>query len=254
MGEFRYDQSDIHLCYEKSRQLPAEAIRLWLETISRYVPRDSTQAILDLGCGTGRFTEALSHHFSAQVLGIDPSLKMLMIAKQAISSPLIRFIQGVAESIPLADGEVDMVFLSMVYHHIRDKEKAIGEFVRVLKKGGFLCIRTATADSIDSYLWVQFFPGARQIEVGRMPSREGLTTFLRTSGFESVGHIIVRQLCAKNFQGYFEKIALRGISSLKAIPDDEFREGLVRFEKYCRENGPGESVFEDIELFVLCVA
>src|SRR5438876_12065580 len=33
--------------------------------------------VLDLGCGTGRLSQALAVHFDATVIGIDPSRKML---------------------------------------------------------------------------------------------------------------------------------------------------------------------------------
>lgn len=254
MGEFKYDQSDIHLSYEKSRRLPAETVRLWLETISRYVPQDSIKTIIDLGCGTGRFTQALSDHFSAQVFGIDLSHKMLTTALRSISSPLTELVQGTAEGLPFYDGMADLIFLSMVYHHIQDKGKTISEFTRVLKDSGYLCTRTSTVDSLDSYPWLQFFPSARQIEVARTPSRKGITEVLQANGFELKGHSIVYQFFAENLREYFEKISLRGLSSLKAITDDEFQEGLVRLEKYCREKEKGEAVFEDIDLFIFCVA
>jgi ubiquinone/menaquinone biosynthesis C-methylase UbiE len=248
--ELNYDQSDIHLSYDKARSLPDKTVRLWLETIARYVPRESTKTIIDIGCGTGRFTEVLSNHFSARVLGIDPSLNMLVTARQITSSPLVEFIRGAAESIPLVESEVDLVFLSMVYHHIQDKDKAAAEFNRILKRGGFLCIRTSTLEALNSYPWLQFFPGAREIEVSRIPSRDSLITTLESRGFQISGHSVVQQLFAENPDEYLEKIKLRGLSTLRAISDDEFQEGLVRFEKYCREREAGDVVLEDIDLFV----
>lgn len=251
---FKYDQTDIHLRYEKSRRLPEKTMTLWLESISRYVPRGSARIIVDLGCGTGRFAKGLSHHFSAKVYGIDPSWKMLTMAKQAIVSPKIMFIQGLAEDMPLASRVADLIFLSMVYHHIRDKVKAAREFRRVLKAEGFLCIRTSTTDSLDSYPYLQFFPKARQINMANLPSRIDITNFLQDNGFEIEGHTIVRQITAENHREYFEKIRLRGLSDLAAITDKEFYEGLTRFRKYCCEQNTYEAVFEDIDLFVFCIA
>jgi ubiquinone/menaquinone biosynthesis C-methylase UbiE len=250
MSGFDYDRSDTHLCYEKSRRLSAETVELWLEMLSQYVPRDSTATIVDLGCGTGRFTQALADHYLARVCGIDPSRKMLTMARQAVSSPLVHLVQGDAESIPLADSEADLVFLSMVYHHIQDKGKALDEFARVLKEDGSLCIRTGSADCLDSYPWLQFFPSARQIEASRLPSRESLIDAVQAGRFRLAGHEIVRQRFAENLREYREKIGLRGLSSLQAIPDDEFQAGLGRMEQYCREKDAEEAVFEDIDLFV----
>jgi ubiquinone/menaquinone biosynthesis C-methylase UbiE len=122
------------------------------------------------------------------------------------------FVQGSAENIPLADGVTDLVFLSMVYHHLQGKGQAVCEFKRVLKAGGLLCIRTSTQESMDSYLWLRFFPGAREIELGRAPSRKGMTDFLQGHGFAPQGHTIVRQLFAEN--RVFHK-SFRGVVQLR---------------------------------------
>lgn len=253
MAGFDYDQSDIHQCYDESRELPPETEGLWMEALSERVPRCTVETIIDLGCGTGRFTQCLSDHFSAQVLGIEPSWRMLTMAKAAISSPSIAFVHGQAESIPLADGLTDMVFLSMVYHHIRDKGRGIGEIARVTRQGGCLCVRTATLESIDTYLWVRYFPRAHQIESARMPSREGLVEAIRASGLELKGHSVVQQLFAKNLHDYLEKISLRGISSLRMLTDEKFQAGLGDFREYCHGNDTGRAVYEDIDLFIFRV-
>lgn len=250
MLEFKYDHTDIHLRYDKARRLPDETLKLWMETISKYVPQGSMKTIIDLGCGTGRFTKGLSDHFSAKVYGMDLSRKMLSEANRSIVSPLIEFIQGSAENIPLNDGMNDLVFISMVYHHIQDKNRAAQEIARVLKPGGFLCIRTSTTDTLDSYLYLRFFPEARQINLQTLPSRRGLTDLLQNNGFVLKGHSIVHQGLGSNLHEYFEKINLRGLSDLASITDDAFRQGLMRLEKYCREREKEETVFEDIDLFI----
>jgi ubiquinone/menaquinone biosynthesis C-methylase UbiE len=252
MGEFKYDKTDMHLRYEKSRRLPEETMTLWLETLSSYVPQDSVKTIVDLGCGTGRFTKELSDHFSAKVYGIDLSWKMLTTAKQSVISPLIKYIQGSAENIPLADGVADLVFISMVYHHIKDKSKAMQEIARVSKSNGFLSIRTSTIDSLDSYLYLHFFPEARQTNVEKLPSRQGMIDFLKSNGFELKGHTIIHQITADSLQEYFKKVSLKGLSDLMAISDDKFQEGLARFEKYCHEHKE-KPVYEDIDLFIFHV-
>jgi len=245
-----YDMTDIHLHYDESRRLPDKTLRLWLDTISRYLPKESIGTIIDLGCGTGRFVESLSTNFSAKVYGIDPSQKMLLKAKEGVSLPSIEFLQGMAEDIPLNNGVTDLIFLSMVYHHLKDRYKAICEFKRVLKKSGLICIRTSTVDSMDSYIWMRFFPNAHQIELARAPSRKGLIDIFQTNGFELNTHTIVHQLFAENPHEYVQKIGLRGLSSLKAITDDEFQNGLVQLKQYCREQETEEAIYEEIDLFI----
>lgn len=249
MVAFDYDRSDIHLCYDASRQLLGETVSQWMDAISEHVSGHSVDAIVDLGCGTGRFTGILSDHFSAHVLGIDPALQMLAVARRSISSPRVRFAQGRAERVPVASDQVDMAFLSMVYHHLQDKQRAVGEISRVIKRDGCVCLRTATLESIDTYLWVKFFPRAHRIELARMPSRESTTETMRISRFLLKGHTVVRQLFAENLLEYAEKISLRGISSLRMLEEEEFAAGLDDFREYCSAKNSGDAVLEDIDLF-----
>ena len=87
MAEFTYARTDIHVSYDKSRQLPEETLDLWLDAISQHVSPDAVETIVDLGCGTGRFTNGLSDRFSAKVYGVDPSENMLAAARASITSP-----------------------------------------------------------------------------------------------------------------------------------------------------------------------
>ncbi len=132
---------------------------------------------------------------------------------------------GSAEVVPLPDGVADLVFLSMVYHHIRDRAKAHGEFRRVLKPGGWLCIRTSTRELIDTYLWIRFFPGPREIEERRIPSSGDLREGLEGCGFRLEAHEVVSQVFAEDLWEYYRKISLHGLSSLQSIPDETFEEG-----------------------------
>jgi len=71
-----YDQAEIAAFYDKARALAPETARLWQDLLSVYVDRPATSLIVDLGCGTGRFSQLLAEHFGVEVIGIDPSRKM----------------------------------------------------------------------------------------------------------------------------------------------------------------------------------
>ncbi len=244
-----YDKIDIHLSYEKARELPQETMVMWMRTLRESLPRESIERIVDIGCGTGRFSEALSEHFSAKVYGVDPSRKMLGEA-QTTRCARIHLIQGLAESIPLAGGLADLVFLSMVYHHIQDTAKATAEFKRVLRPGGHLCLRTSTLESVRSCLYLQFFPAAREKNLTRLPSREELTRLCEAEGFRLKERRAVSQLFAGSLSAYYGKVSLRALSDLLLIADDEFEQGLARMREYCEKRDRGAGVFELIDLFV----
>ena len=114
-----------------------------------------------------------------------------------------------------------------------------------------MSIRTSTTDSLDSYLYLDFFPDARQINMEKIPSRKNIIEFLQSNKFVLKGHSIIHQITADNLQKYFEKISLRGLSDLSAISDDKFQDGLTSFKKYCYKHETVEPVYEDIDLLVM---
>jgi trans-aconitate 3-methyltransferase len=66
---------------------------------------------LDLGCGTGIVSRALSPHFD-RVIGTDPSPGMIKQAREQSEESNLEFFEGSAESTPfLKEGEVDVVSL-----------------------------------------------------------------------------------------------------------------------------------------------
>jgi len=88
-----YDKSDIAGVYAAARRLSPEGLEQWLGLLDKHVPADAPH-IIDLGCGTGRFTQALADRFAARVTAIDPSEKMLDQARKQVSSPRVAFAQA----------------------------------------------------------------------------------------------------------------------------------------------------------------
>src|SRR5882672_1760891 len=141
-----YDKSNIPGVYDAARRLSPEGLDQWLGLLARHVPADAPH-IVDLGCGTGRFTQALADRFAAQVTAIDPSEKMLDQARKQVSSTRVQFMQAPGEALPVPDGAADVVFMSMVLHHFADVAAVAGECRRILRPGGHLCIRSSTRET-----------------------------------------------------------------------------------------------------------
>ena len=77
-----YDLTNIPAGYDRGRDHGPEVLNLWMSVIESRVEVRSVRTILDLGCGTGRFSECLASRFGACVVGVDPSAKMLEQARQ----------------------------------------------------------------------------------------------------------------------------------------------------------------------------
>ena len=95
--------------------------------------------VLEVGIGSGL---NLSHYEEStdQVIGIDPSDKLLSMAAHAVRRPSLRvtFLKGSAETIPLEDASIDTVVTTWTLCTIPDVTTALSEMCRVLKPDGRL--------------------------------------------------------------------------------------------------------------------
>jgi ubiquinone/menaquinone biosynthesis C-methylase UbiE len=96
---------------------------------------------------------------------------MLVTAIASQEGHRVSWLRAAAEALPIAEMSVDLVFLYLVYHHLRDPLKALRECARVLSSSVYLLVINATVEILDSLRWLPFFPSARQIDLGRLPSR-----------------------------------------------------------------------------------
>lgn len=93
--------------------------------------------ILDLGCGTGVWSERLASlgHF---VYGIDISQKMIQVAakKGRVDGSRFSVALGDIEALPFGSGKFDVCFVGGVLHHFPSVSAALEQVSRVVKPGG----------------------------------------------------------------------------------------------------------------------
>ena len=97
--------------------------------------------VLEIGCNTGFTSINITQLTGASVLGIDLTEESLKAANKKIKKYGIEniiFEKASATSLPYKDESFDVVWLSNVLSFIDEKELALKECIRVLKKGGFL--------------------------------------------------------------------------------------------------------------------
>jgi ubiquinone/menaquinone biosynthesis C-methylase UbiE len=165
-----YDKTDMPAAYDAGRAYSPTALAHWLDIIAPWVPKRTGVEFLDLGCGTGRYSEALAVRFDARVTAVDPSEKMLAQARKKATGR-VRYERGSGELLPLADESVDVVFMSMVFHHFREPVQVVRECHRVLKPGGAVCLRAGTSDEIDGCAYLPFFKETRPVLLRALQSR-----------------------------------------------------------------------------------
>ena len=138
---------------------------------------DPGWVVADLGCGTGR-TSATVAPFVREVIAVDASGEMLAAARArlaTVSNVDVR--HGALESLPIADGAVDLALLVLVLHHLGDPAAVLKEARRVLAPGGRLLVIDMQPHDREEYrgqmghVWLGF----SESQIGRLLSGAGFT-------------------------------------------------------------------------------
>ena len=244
-----YDATDIPVVYDRGRDHGPEMLQLWMNVISSTVGNKRVKTIVDLGCGTGRFSEALAAHFDAEVFGIDPSEKMLDQARKKLRDERVKYQLGSGEAIPLPDDSVDLIFMSMSFHHFEDPELAARECRRVLRDGAVAFLRAGIRDRIRSYPYVPFFPASRPILEECLPTAAFVCEVFESAGFSTVTADLVTQQIAPDYAAYAEKLAAGADSVLAQLSPSDFQSGLEAVRAHAIRAGD-KPVCEPIDIFV----
>jgi ubiquinone/menaquinone biosynthesis C-methylase UbiE len=138
-------------------------------------------SILDVGCGTGRLLRTAAQRFpGARLEGVDAAPQMVEQAKSLVAAGApIHFQESTAEALPFGDGQFDLVFSTMTFHHWADQKKGVFEVARVLAPGG----RWLLADFIGQGLVRRV---TQLLRLHRFFDRKGLDTFIAEAGLEVV--------------------------------------------------------------------
>jgi len=91
-----------------------------------------SDTVADVGSGTGLLSQVFLR-FGNAVFGIEPNREMRAAAEEAFArEPLFRSVEGTAEATSLPAASVDVVAAGQAFHWF-DREKARGEFARILR-------------------------------------------------------------------------------------------------------------------------
>lgn len=107
---------------------------------------NNNSTVLEIGSNTGFTSLEIARSIKCQVYGIDISTSCVKIANQTLSEDikeiqkLVKFKVGSAYDIPFKDNNFDLVVAGGATSFMTNKEKAVTEYLRVLKAWGFLSI------------------------------------------------------------------------------------------------------------------
>ncbi|UDQ99021.1 class I SAM-dependent methyltransferase [Lentisphaerota bacterium WC36G] len=108
------------------------------DEIIRIAKFSSNDIILDLACGPGIMTEAISP-LVAKICAVDVTSKMVELCRERHLKN-VQTIQSPAEKLPFKDNMFDVVVTRLAIHHFENPEVVIREIKRVLKDNGKIII------------------------------------------------------------------------------------------------------------------
>jgi len=142
-----YDVSQRVKTYDADMELMHPNRSKMVEVTLEVLPFPKTAALraIDLGIGTGYFTECFLNHFpNSRVLGVDGAQAMIELAKARLTSlaSRVEFIIGdfrKLQQLAPAAGTFDVVFSAYALHHLSrlDKERVLQQVVALLVPGGW---------------------------------------------------------------------------------------------------------------------
>jgi SAM-dependent methyltransferase len=94
--------------------------------------------VLDVGCGAADSVEHLITHHGLNAVGLDPSALLLRAGRRRHAA--LPLILSSGEQLPIADAQSDVVLTECSLSVMKDTHRALAEFWRVLRPGGYLIL------------------------------------------------------------------------------------------------------------------
>lgn len=118
-------------------------------TLSWIEPLDQDMVVLDVACGAAHAADPVAPCVR-EIVGIDLTQALLRVGaqrlrEQGIANVLLQ--EGDAEALPFVDESFDLVYCRSSLHHFADPYRAVGEMVRVCRRGGRLVLVDLVAPS-----------------------------------------------------------------------------------------------------------
>lgn len=182
--------------------------------------------VLDIGCGTGRFTRLVAER-AAWVTGVDKSANMLAAAQRHGHGPKrnITYVRADANS-ALADGEFEAATFFFSIHYLSLEPAFWNRLRRRLRHDGRVAIATFPHRHFIENELTEYFPSIPSVDLARFPSVPGLCENLAGNGFGdiSVSELVRRDRVAS--ATFIAQVERKYLSSFHLLEPAEFAAGV----------------------------
>ena len=162
---------------------------------------DRGKYILDVGCGIGRTPCHLARRYGCRVVGIDISEKMIdwsnERAKREGVEDKVAFRVADAQDLPFEDGSFDVVINESVLAFVNDRRRALSEYVRVTRPGGYVGLNESSWIKIPVPAEVAQFLSSDMFAGARMETIDANERLFAESGLEDI-RVVVHRTTARD--------------------------------------------------------
>jgi len=140
--------------------------------------------VVDIGCGTG-ISSRLFAERGFRVKGIEPNDDMRRKAETEDNPPTLTYHKGTAENTTLDAASSDLIICAQAFHWF-DPDKALSEFKRILKPGGWVALMWNERDENDEFthMYGDLFRTVPETEQVEMPRGKAGNALLESTLFE----------------------------------------------------------------------
>ncbi|WP_163581886.1 class I SAM-dependent methyltransferase [Gracilibacillus saliphilus] len=170
----------------------------WNEVIKDLVPIKNISKALDIGCGGGIYSKALSDMGVEDVTGVDFSETILEGAMENCKEyKNILFKHGNALETGLDSNNYHLLLERALIHHIKELHSCFQEAFRVLKENGYFliqdrtpedCLLEGTDNNIRGYFF-ELFPKLIEQENNRRYNSQFVMETLKDNGFREIEEV-----------------------------------------------------------------
>ncbi len=228
----RADYDGIAQVYDQVRVSDAPHLEWWYRRVIEAGALGPGKSLLDLGCGTGRWTIPLAARSGCQAVGLDRSAGMLEKARAKDTEQRVTWVQGDVEHLEFEPDSFDCAFMSLMVHHLTDHLATFRGVHRALRPGGVFLIRQGTLEDTAQDRLHRFFPETLTIDRHRTPLRDEVLFWLEEAGFTEIDCGLMTQTPYLTLDRMVAGFEERVMSALHLISDEAFAHGLRRLKEY----------------------
>ena len=239
------DYSKIASFYDKGRSLSEQNMVMWLKLIAATSGGSRGTRVLDLGCGTGRFSLPMKKVLGFEVTGADSSAEMLAKAKEKDLDSEVSWVLTDAGMLTFPGGSFDVVFMSHLLHHVDSPVEVLRECNKVLGSSGIVLIRYGAMEQIRYDVEHTFFRQVVEIDEPRTPTREIIEKWLLDAGFVDLSSDEVVQQTYRTGTEHLDAARAKSTSVLSMISEESFQIGMDRLTEHVDKNPDDEWLLFD---------